>query len=119
MMPEYFMIMNPSDSPYTKFRGIGFTPDQFIKMTNEYKKCFTHYCECLITQNGLVFLASPSHSIEAERLKKHGYHGLVLVWYDGICHDPDDTSIKMTKAQIDAVKKLVEVGLVSGASYEN
>jgi hypothetical protein len=40
-----------------------------------------------------------------------------MVWYEGIC--PDDTSLKMTKAQIDAVKKLVEVGLVSGASYEN
>lgn len=46
-------------------------------------------------------------------------NGLVLVWYEGICPDPDDTSPKMTKAQIDAVKKLVEVGLVSGASYEN
>lgn len=36
MMPEYFMIMNPSDSPYTKFRGVGFTPDEFIKMTRRY-----------------------------------------------------------------------------------
>lgn len=118
-MNVFEKLMNPPDSPYTKFRGVGFTPDEFIKMTNEYKKCFTYYCECLITQNGLVFLASPSHSIEAERLKKHGYHGLVLVWYDGICHDPDDTSTKMSKSQIEAVKKLVEVGLVSGASYEN
>lgn len=39
-----------------------------------------------------------------------------MVWYDGICRD--DMSIKMSKSQIDAVKKLVEVGLVSGASYE-
>lgn len=119
MMPEYFMIMNPSDSPYTKFRGVGFTPDEFIKMTKQYPKCFVCYCECIVTQNGLVFLASPSHDIEMERLKKHGYRGLVLVWYEGICPDPDDTSPKMTKSQIDAVKKLVEVGLVSGASYEN
>lgn len=115
MMLEHFI--NPPDSPYTKYRGIGFTPDQFIKMTKKYQKCFTYYCECLITQNGLVFLASPSHSIEAERLKKHGYQGLVMVWYDGIY--PEDTSKKITKAQVDAVKKLIEAGLVSGASYEN
>lgn len=86
-------------------------------MTKQYPKCFVCYCECIVTQNELVFLASPSHHIEMERLKKHGYRGLVMVWYEGIC--PDDTSLKMTKAQIDAVKKLVEVGLVSGASYEN
>lgn len=116
-MNVFEKFMNPPDSPYTKYRGIGFTPDQFIKMTKEYQKCFTYYCECLITQNGLVFLASPSHSIEAERLKKHGYQGLVMVWYEGIY--PDDTSKKMKKAQVDAVKKLVEAGLVSGASYEN
>ena len=42
-----------------------------------------------------------------------------MVWYEGICPDPDDTSPKMTKEQIDTVKKLVEAGLVSGASYEN
>jgi hypothetical protein len=111
---EYFM--NPPDSPYTKYRGIGFTPDEFIKMTKQYPKCFTCYCECVITQNGLVFLASPSHYIEMERLKKHGYQGLVMVWYEGICRD--DMSTKMSKSQIDAVKKLVEAGLVSGASYE-
>lgn len=40
-----------------------------------------------------------------------------MVWYQGIY--PDDTSKKITKAQVDAVKKLIEVGLVSGASYEN
>lgn len=118
-MDVFEKFMNPPDSPYTKFRGVGFTPDEFIKMTKQYPRHFTYYCECLITQNGLVFLASPSHSIEAERLKKHWYHGLVLVWYDGICHDPDDTSKKMTKAQVDAVKKLIGAGLVSGASYEN
>nr|DAG38220.1 MAG TPA: hypothetical protein [Caudoviricetes sp.] len=50
MMLEH--IMNPPDSPYTKYRGVGFTPD------------------------------------------------------------------KMTKAQIDTIKKLVEARLVSGASYE-
>ena len=117
MMLEHFM--NPPDSPYTKFRGVGFTPDEFIKMTKQYPKCFVCYCECVITQNGLVFLASPSHSLEAERLKKHGYHGLVMVWYEGICPDDmDDTPEKMTKAQIDTIKKLVEARLVSGASYE-
>lgn len=116
-MNVFEKLMNPPDSPYTKFRGVGFTPDEFIKMTRRYHQCFTYYCECVITQNELVFLASPSHDIEMERLKKHGYRGLVMVWYEGIC--PDDTSLKMTKAQIDAVKKLVEVGLVSGASYEN
>jgi hypothetical protein len=114
MMLEH--IMNPPDSPYTKFRGVGFTPDKFIEMTKQYPAHFTYYCECVITQNGLVFLASPSHSLEVERLKKHGYRGLVMVWYEGIC--PNDTSTKMSKSQIDAVKKLVEVGLVSGASYE-
>ena len=88
-------------------------------MTKQYPAHFTYYCECVITQNGLVFLASPSHSLEAERLKKHGYHGLILVWYEGISPDPDDTSPKMTKEQIDTVKKLVKAGLVSGASYEN
>lgn len=55
-MNVFEKFMNPPDSPYTKYRGIGFTPDQFIKMT---------------------------------------------------------------KAQVDAVKKLIEAGLVSGASYEN
>ena len=114
-MNVFEKFMNPPDSPYTKFRGVGFTPDKFIEMTKQYR--FKYCCECVITQNGLIFLASPSHSLEVERLKKHGYRGLVMVWYEGIC--PDDTSIKMTKAQIDAVKKLVEVGLVSGASYEN
>lgn len=115
MMLEH--IMNPPDSPYTKYRGVGFTPDKFIEMTKQYR--FKYCCECVITQNGLVFLASPSHSLEAERLKKHGYHGLVMVWYEGICPDDmDDTPEKMTKAQIDTIKKLVEARLVSGASYE-
>lgn len=68
MMLDKFM--NPPKSPYTKYRGVGFTPDQFIKMTKQYPACFAYYCECVITQNGLVFLASPSHSLEAERLKK-------------------------------------------------
>lgn len=117
MMLDKFM--NPPKSPYTKYRGVGFTPDQFIKMTKQYSAYFAYYCECVITQNGLVFLASPSHSLEVERLKKHGYRGLVLVWYEGICPDPDDTSPQMTQEQIDTVKKLVEAGLVSGASYEN
>lgn len=112
MMLEH--IMNPPDSPYTKFRGVGFTPDKFIEMAKQYR--FTHCCECVITQNGLIFLASPSHRLEAERLKKHGYHGLVMVWYEGIC--PNDMSTKMSKSQIDAVKNLVEIGLVSGASYD-
>lgn len=112
MMLEH--IMSSPDSPYTKFRGVGFTPDKFIKMTKQYR--FKYCCECVITQNGLVFLASPSHSLEVERLKKHGYRGLVMVWYEGICLD--DTSTKMSKSQIDVVKKLVEVGLVRGASYE-
>lgn len=116
-MNVFEKFMNPPDSPYTKYRGVGFAPDRFIEMTKEYPKHFTYYCECLITQNGLIFLASPSHSVEAERLKKHGYQGLVMVWYEGIY--PDDTSKKITKAQVDAVKKLIEVGLVSGASYEN
>lgn len=111
---EHFM--NPPDSPYTKYRGIGFTPDEFIKMAKKYPRHFTHYCECVVTQNGLIFLASPSHSLEVERLKKHGCHGLVMVWYEGICRD--DMSTKMSKSQIDAVKKIVEAGLVSGASYE-
>lgn len=116
-MNVFEKFMNPPDSPYTKYRGVGFTPDQFIKMTKKYPKHFTYYCECMITQNGLIFLASPSHSVETERLKKHGYKGLVSVWYDGIY--PDDTSIKMTRSQVDAVKKLVEARLVSGACYEN
>ena len=30
MMLEH--IMNPPDSPYTKYRGVGFTPDKFIEM---------------------------------------------------------------------------------------
>lgn len=114
MMLEH--IMNPPDSPYTKFRGVGFTPDKFIEMAKQYPKCFTCYCECVITQNGLIFLASPSHSVEVERLKKHGYQGLVKAWHEGICRD--DTSLKITKSQIDAVKKLIEFGLVGGTSCE-
>lgn len=37
-------------------------------------------------------------------------------WYAN--DDMDDTPEKMTKAQIDTIKKLVEARLVSGASYE-
>lgn len=51
--------------------------------------------------------------------KSWASHGLVMVWYEGICPDDmDDTPEKMTKAQIDTIKKLVEARLVSGASYE-
>ena len=48
-------------SPYERYRHIAFTLDEFLKMVKANKEHFINYCEIVITDNGLIFLASPSH----------------------------------------------------------
>lgn len=92
-MDAHVHIMITGNPPGTVFKGVlsDFPIGTYLDVKD---KVADSVCATRIEEDidGLVFLASPSHSIEAERLKKHGYQGLVMVWYEGIY--PDDTSKK-------------------------
>lgn len=79
---------NPKDlvgsetNPYEKYRHVAFTLDEFLNMVKAHRGYFIHYCEIVITRNGLIFLASPSHDSVVEWLKKKGFVDCISVWYN-------------------------------------
>lgn len=70
------------DNPYLTYRHVGFSLDQFLKLTKEYPSEFMYYCEILITKNGIIFLASPSHEQVERWLRKKRFREICRVWYD-------------------------------------
>lgn len=74
-------------NPYEKYRHIAFTLNEFLKMVKENRKHFINYCEIVVTGNGLIFLASPSHDIVLEWLKKKGFSNCISVWYMDWCFE--------------------------------
>lgn len=71
----------PINNPYIKFRGVKFGVNSFISMAKKYPRNFVKYCEILITENGGIYLASPSHSYMEEKLLRKGYTSICNVWY--------------------------------------
>lgn len=101
-------------SPYERYRHIAFTLDEFLKMVKANKEHFINYCEIVITDNGLIFLASPSHDSVAKWLKKKGFVNCILVWYNawGFSHYDTRDAKRLTESQIRVLNSLVYHGLI-------
>lgn len=103
-------------NPYEKYRYVAFSLDEFLKMVNENKEHFICYCEIVITDNGIIFLASPSHDIVLERLEKKGFSNCISVWYIdwgfGECDVKDFK--RLTASQRRVLKSLISHGLIVG-----
>lgn len=100
-------------SPYERYRHIAFTLDEFLKMVKANKEHFINYCEIVVTDNGLIFLASPSHMDVAEWLRKKGFTNFILVWYDGFVSYDKGNAIKLTASQMKVLAALLDHGLIS------
>lgn len=102
-------------NPYEKYRHVAFTLDEFLKMVNAHKKHFIHYCEIVVTGNGLIFLASPSHRSVAEWLKKKGFANCVSVWYNNWMFENCDVKNfkRLTASQLRILNSLISHGLMS------
>lgn len=114
MQLDYEFLIRPEpsedgeiDHPYLKYRGVGFSLEPFIEMTRKYPGIFTNYCEIVMTENGIIYLAAPSHSYVEERLTKKGYSNLCTIWYKmAICH-------KLSPMQEKNIRALQDAGLLS------
>lgn len=102
-------------NPYEKYRHVAFTLSEFLKMVKAYRFHFIHYCEIVVTENGLIFLASPSHGSVAEWLKKKGFANCVSVWYnDWTLENCDVKNFKrLTASQLRILNSLIGHGLIS------
>lgn len=109
---EFLIRPEPSkskeqDHPYLKYRGMGFNTEEFIKMTRKYPTEFVRYCEIVVTENGIIYLAAPSHAYVEERLIKKGYENICSIWYRRvICHE-------LTPMQKKVIENLKEEGLLA------
>lgn len=114
MQLDYEFLIRPEpsedgeiDHPYLKYRGVGFRLEPFIEMTRKYPGNFTHYCEIVMTENGIIYLAAPSHFYVEERLTKKGYSNLCTIWYKmAICH-------ALSPMQEKNIRALQDAGLLS------
>lgn len=97
-----------NSNPYVKYRHVGFSVEEFVKMTRDYPRDFIMYCEIVITENGLVFLASPSHYQIVQWLKKKGFKNCCEVWYNAAVGES-----LLTKAQSRVLNHLHNVGLIN------
>lgn len=101
-------------NPYEKYRHVAFTLSEFLKMVKENREHFINYCEIVITENGFIFLASPSHDSVVEWLKKKGFVDCISVWYNdwgfGSCVAKDYK--KLTLSQWRILKSLDDHGLI-------
>ena len=99
-------------SPYERYRHVAFTLSEFLKMVKANKEHFIRYCEIVVTDNGLIFLASPSHMDVAEWLRKKGFKNFILVWYDGYVSYDKENIMKLTKGQMIVLAALLDCGLI-------
>lgn len=100
-------------NPYEKYRHVAFTLSEFLKMVKANKEHFIRYCEIVVTDNGLIFLASPSHMGVAEWLRKKGFKNFILVWYDGYVSYDKENAMKLTASQMKVLSALLDHGLIS------
>ena len=100
-------------NPYAKYRHVAFTLDEFLKMVKANKEHFINYCEIVVTDNGLIFLASPSHMDCAEWLRKKGFKNFILVWYYGFVSYDKGNAMKLTASQMKVLVALLDHGLIS------
>lgn len=114
MQLDYEFLIRPApskkgeiDHPYLKYRGIGFQLEPFIEMTRKYPQNFTRYCEIVMTGNGIIYLAAPSHSYVEERLAKKGMDHLCSIWYTRVIGE------KLSDEQLKAIHALQDEGLLS------
>lgn len=101
---EFFDI---EKNPYLAYRGVGFSKNQFIKLVKEHPTDFCHYCEILITKNGMIYLASPSHVYRESILNKR-HLAPISVWYDRV-----ESYNGYTEAQLDVIETLKNLGILS------
>ena len=94
------------ENPYLTYAHVGFCREEFIKLTKAYEENFIAYCEIVITENGVIFLAVPSHGQVVKWLHKKGFRNICQVWYD-YAEAPS-----MTKAQRKILDCLEEEGLI-------
>ena len=114
MQLDYEFLIRPAPSdegkfehPYLKYRGVAFQIEPFIEMTKKYPGNFTKYCEIVMTDNGLIYLAAPSHAYMEERLARRGFTNLCSIWYNmAMCQ-------KLTIPQKKAIEELKKAGLLS------
>lgn len=99
------------ENPFVKYRHVGFSAEKFIEMTRQYPRNFIMYCEVVVTKNGLVFLASPSHAQVEEWLSKKKFKNCCSVWY-GVSQCKGE----LTKAQKDVLEKLLSANLINAFS---
>ena len=102
-------------SPYEKYRYVAFSLDEFLGMVQENRRYFINYCEIVITANGLIFLASPSHDTVLKWLKKKGFFNCISVWYNNWVLDDNDkpTSRGITDSQRRVLMSLINHGIIS------
>lgn len=68
-------------NPYQHYAHVEFCIDQFLDLARKYRHYFIAYCEIVITENGLIFLATPRHADIEEWLRKKGFENICKVWY--------------------------------------
>ena len=67
---------------YAERKGIAYNVDNFIELARANPDRFIRYCEIAVTENGLIFLAVPSHREIEKYLRKKGFTNLCMVWYN-------------------------------------
>lgn len=100
-------------NPYERPGHVAFTLDEFLKMVKVNKEHFINYCEIVVTDNGLIFLASPSHMACAKWLRKKGFTNFILVWYSGFVSYDKENAMKLTTSQMKVLAALLDRGLIS------
>lgn len=93
-------------NPYEKYRHVGFNVHEFIKLTREYPTDFVNYCEIVVTENGIIFLASPSHAQVDKWLGKKNFRNNLFVWYYAQLGE------NVTRAQRAVLNRLERAGLI-------
>lgn len=103
---------------YEKYRHVPFSLDEFLEMVKANNRHFINYCEIVITENGLIFLASPSHESVVKWLKKKGFINCISVWYNCWSFESSTEACqKLTASQLRVINSLIDHGLMLNLQY--
>lgn len=91
---------------YAEHKGIAYNLENFLQLVKDNPTEFMRYCEISVTENGLIFLACPSHAKIEEYLNKKGFKNLCQVWYDNLDFET------LTKSQLKVLYALEENRLI-------
>ena len=64
---------------YAEHKRIAYNLENFLQLVKDNPTEFMRYCEISVTENGLIFLACPSHAKIEEYLNKKGFKNLCQV----------------------------------------